>query len=671
MGGLSSCAKGLWPDRPIESTASLSDALELPTHATGDTALLRALTEGDLVTFRRELDDRAVPDDRRAALYCRLAERLFYDGDREAAVECARAAFDLQPPEEPVADFCAWLFSNCARHQEAAAAYERLLERRPGWAAGHRHASGSFAAAGDLDRAIQHGARASEIEPHSFEFANHAGCLLASTGLYRDAIGYLSRAAAIEPDNPAVLCSLSKAAFALDDRTAAIDWALQAYALAPSERDYALHAAELLLRSDRVDEAAAIAAANLALAGEDGTAFRLLSAAQMLRGRVEEAIEAIDRALALAPETAEYHVHRGNLLYRLGRFDEAAAALDQAASLDPENPAARRSQLSVYCDSGRFREALAVGGELIRTAPDNEEYARAVLHVLNRRLEIIEGDYIVFGERPPQPERQHRPPPSGWAALRTQWRVVHALIVRETRTRFGDSTLGYGWALLEPILHILTLSLFFAVLMHGRPPIGTQFFIFYYTGLIPYHVFVHTSSSLTFAVTSNGSLLQLPLVNTFDVILARALLELATDLTVAVILLAGFGALGLGTMPDNFTGVSASLVAVWVFACGCGFINAAITGFFKSWDKIWSQVTRLLYFCSGIFYVPGNMPDWVRNILSWNPVLHAIDWFRSSFFIGYEPHWLDRTYLVTAAGLTLLVGLGLERSLRRQLYEPQ
>jgi capsular polysaccharide transport system permease protein len=52
--------------------------------------------------------------------------------------------------------------------------------------------------------------------------------------------------------------------------------------------------------------------------------------------------------------------------------------------------------------------------------------------------------------------------------LGTQGRVVHALIIRETRTRFGDSKLGYGWALLEPIAHILMLSLVFAVLMRHR-----------------------------------------------------------------------------------------------------------------------------------------------------------------------------------------------------------
>jgi capsular polysaccharide transport system permease protein len=75
-------------------------------------------------------------------------------------------------------------------------------------------------------------------------------------------------------------------------------------------------------------------------------------------------------------------------------------------------------------------------------------------------------------------------------------RVIYALILRETRTRLADSKLGYGWALIEPVLHIVVLSLVFAVMMRGRPPIGDKFFIFYYTGIIPYHLFVRGRPAL-------------------------------------------------------------------------------------------------------------------------------------------------------------------------------
>src|SRR5262249_18475260 len=110
-----------------------------------------------------------------------------------------------------------------------------------------------------------------------------------------------------------------------------------------------------------------------------------------------------DRALAVKSDTSEYHLHRANLLYRLGRLDDAADAFGRAAELDPTNPDAKRSQLTVYYDTGRFTEALAIGGELIRASPENEEYAQAVLQVLNRRFEALDGEYVVLSERAPRP----------------------------------------------------------------------------------------------------------------------------------------------------------------------------------------------------------------------------------------------------------------------------
>jgi capsular polysaccharide transport system permease protein len=647
----------------------LSDIVELSDDAEGVESCRRAIDAGDYEACRRRLRDGRFSQPERAMLYCRLGEALFYRGQPAAAVDCARAAFALQPEDPSTADFCAWLFSNCRCYGEAAAAYERLLECRPQWAAGHRHASGARAAAGQLDRAIAHGLRACESEPSSFEFAMNAGCLLEAAGRHAEAAALFTRAALIDPADAGALRRLSAIAAFLDEPAKALDLALRAFALGPEDRDVALHAAELLMRSARHDEAAAIIRARVVLDPADNVAWRLLSAAEMLRGRLAEAVAAIDDALNAAPDLAEYHLHRGNLLYRLGEFEAAAAAFGRAVALDPANPDAKRSQMTVYFDAGRFREAVAVGSELVRAAPNNEEYARALVQALNRRFDTFDGEYRVLGAGMPPPDRE--PPRRRWLdAAATQWRVVHALIIRETRTRFGGSVLGYGWALVEPILHIGMLSAAFAILMRGRPPIGTQFFVFYYTGLIPYHVFVHSSGSMTYAVTSNGPLLQLPLVKTFDVILARGLLELVTDVIVAAVILGGVLAIGAGHLPTDIAGVAAALGLVWLFACGCGFINAVLNAWSKSWDKIWNQIARILYFCSGIFYVPGMMPGWIRHILGWNPLLHGIDWFRSSFFVDYQPFWLDRTYLALAAGLTLVAGLALERGLRRRLYEP-
>ncbi|HEV2301739.1 MAG TPA: tetratricopeptide repeat protein [Stellaceae bacterium] len=533
---------------------------------------------------------------------CRSAEALYYDGRYDEALALARTAFAAAGESEAVADFCGWLFSNCGRHGEAAAAYEALLRCRPGWAAGHRHASGSYAAIGETERALFH--------------------------------------------------------------------ALRAYALRPADCGIACHATELLLRSDRLEEAAEIARRTANGHPGNEVAFRLLSEAEMRLGDEAGALAAIDRALALAGGKVEYQLHRGHLLCRLGRWDEAIESFGEALSIEPANVAAQRALLSALLDSGRVEEALAYGGALIHAAPDSEEIGQALLETLNRRFATLDGDYIVLGERRLKPLRPPRPLPRWSDGLGTQARVVLALVIREARTRFAEAKLGYGWALLEPILHILMLSLVFAVLMRGQPPIGREFFIFYYTGIIPYHMFVHTSSNLAYAISGSAALLQLPLVTTLDLVIARGLVEFVTDALVAVILLVGLSAFGLHARPHDLFGIGAALIASWLLGCGCGIVNAVVNRFVKSWDKIWVQLARVLYFTSGIFYVPAMMPDRIRDILVWNPVLQAVEWFRSSFFEGYDPHWLDRSYLAGLALLAVLLGLGLERRLRPRLFEP-
>ena len=605
-----------------------------------------------------------------ARLACRVGEKLYYRGRGDEAVECGRLAFAAAANDNDIVRFCAWLFSNCGCHGDAAEAYERLLEERPDWIEGYRHASGALAAAGARDKAIGFAIRASDLAPANADFACHAGCLLLDAGRFDEAETYLGRAGTLDPRNPQVLRARSAAVYALGRLAEALDLALRAVTQAPGDPDLTVHAAEMLLRGGQADEALALLDAAAARIPTIPALWRLHAEASSQNGALSAALAAIDRAIDLAPDNPEYHLHRAHLLYREGDFAAAAEAVRQAAALDPTSHAARRAEIELLLAQGQLSDATAAGGELLRAFPEDDASAEAVLRVLNRRLDTIDGDYVVLGERAHGQPRTPRRPPGFIDRLKAQARVIYALVIRETRTRFGDSRLGYGWALIEPILHITLLWVMFSLLMRGTPPIGTHFFLFYYTGLIPFHVFVHTSGSMMYGVTGNAPLLQLPPVKPFDVILARGLLEFATDLVVAVLLLAGFAAAGLPALPHDLWGAATALIVTALWGCGVGYINAVLQTLFRSWDRLWNNAARVLYFISGIFYVPGMMPGWARDILAWNPLLHAIDWFRAGFFADYQPHWLDRRYLFLAALLALLAGFGLERAVRHRLSEP-
>jgi tetratricopeptide (TPR) repeat protein len=260
-------------------------------------AFIDAVGVDRLDAFRRHLAQRNVPEHWIADCYCRLSEALLHRGYGEEAAKSASIAFELRPKREEIAHLCAWVFSNCGRHGEAASACERVLQFQPQWAEGLRHASGSFAAVGRIDCAMVHARTASDLDVNSFEFALHAAALFQSAGRYEDAADYLARAAAIEPGDATVLRHLSSAKFALAQEQDAVALALRALSLAPGDRLAALHATGLLLRTGRLEEAAEIIIAAAGANPQDQVAFRLLSETEMLRGRTQDALDAIDRAL--------------------------------------------------------------------------------------------------------------------------------------------------------------------------------------------------------------------------------------------------------------------------------------------------------------------------------------------------------------------------------------
>ena len=124
-----------------------------------------------------------------AGLNCRLAEALLPLSRRDEAVECVRRAMPWADDDAVMLSVCAWVFSNCGCHAEAAGAYRRLIELCPERIELYRHASGSLAAIGRLDEAVADGKRASDLAPQNPEFALHAGTLLLAARRYDEAAG--------------------------------------------------------------------------------------------------------------------------------------------------------------------------------------------------------------------------------------------------------------------------------------------------------------------------------------------------------------------------------------------------------------------------------------------------------------------------------------------------
>ena len=108
--------------------------------------------------------------------------------------------------------------------------------------------------------------------------------------------------------------------------------------------------------------------------------------------------------------------------------------------------------------------------------------------------------------------------------LYIMYRVIEALVYRETKTRFGQQKLGYLWVFLEPISQIAVFTAIFGVFM-GRVMPGVDYIVYLTIGVVGWNLFNDTLNQSLTAVKSNQGLLIYNRVKPIDTVLSRAVLE--------------------------------------------------------------------------------------------------------------------------------------------------
>ncbi len=251
-------------------------------------------------------------------------------------------------------------------------------------------------------------------------------------------------------------------------------------------------------------------------------------------------------------------------------------------------------------------------------------------------------------------------------ALMGQFEVVHALIIRETRTRYGAHKLGYLWALVEPALMLLTFYILFAV-AGRKAPTGMTLFAFTATGVCPYLVFSNTASRVADSISANRALLFYPQVRVIDIVIARTFLELATYIAVFFVLI-GAEAMYLQRLSiDDPLLTLLGFVLASLLGCGVGLLFCAGAQLSNSVDRARGPILRPMFWISGIFFTTAGLPASARDAALINPLLHAIELTRAGWFARYDDTYGSPLYILAWSISFLLAGLLLERIVRRKI----
>ncbi len=246
-----------------------------------------------------------------------------------------------------------------------------------------------------------------------------------------------------------------------------------------------------------------------------------------------------------------------------------------------------------------------------------------------------------------------------------QFRVIASLVLRETRMTFGTSQIGYLWAVIQPAASVTVMVVLFS-LIGRQPPLGSSLALFFATAILTLEMYNKFSVSLMRSFTSNKALLTYPMIRETDTLFARAVLIIATFALINMLFYSGLIALGFAPFPSHPERMLAAFLSTAFLGFGLGTINAVIYVHANAWQHIEKVLARPMFFLSGVFYIPSNLPPQAIDVVSWNPVLHLVEWNRTGYYPNYESSVLNIWYPLAIALTLTVVGLTAERVLRKK-----
>ncbi|MGV6848837.1 MAG: ABC transporter permease [Marinibacterium sp.] len=255
----------------------------------------------------------------------------------------------------------------------------------------------------------------------------------------------------------------------------------------------------------------------------------------------------------------------------------------------------------------------------------------------------------------PPPPVPATPPPSTNRRF-TTWRSIAALMLREMTSSYGRTPGGYIWEILEPALGVALLVMIFKTGLR-TPPLGTNFAMFYATGILSFQMWSKLSSNVAAAVRYSRPFLGYPAVTFLDALIARFLLAVLTQAIVSFLLIASIRSIYDTQTIVDFGTILLGYAMTIAFALGVGLMNAFLFEMYPLYKNIWNITTRPLLFISGVIILYDVIPDPYRSWLWWNPLVHCIGVIRSGFYIHYDAAYASPIYVFIVTGVTGAAGL--------------
>lgn len=235
-----------------------------------------------------------------------------------------------------------------------------------------------------------------------------------------------------------------------------------------------------------------------------------------------------------------------------------------------------------------------------------------------------------------------------------QRRVIWALLLRETVTRFGREGLGMLWMIAEPAMFVIGVMIIFSFMDQGYGSISAgEYLAVSYPTLLLWR---NGTGRVVKALEINKALLHHRPVRPMDVVYARIILEFASGIAVFFFLFPFFIFVGICRLPaDLFTMCIGYLLVIW-FSFAFVLIMAALADLSETIEKISHIIMYLMLPFSGVFLPAYLVPEPYRDYLLYFPLVDAVEYFHKGYFGDSMPTYYHLEYTLCVLLFMTLLG---------------
>ena len=227
-----------------------------------------------------------------------------------------------------------------------------------------------------------------------------------------------------------------------------------------------------------------------------------------------------------------------------------------------------------------------------------------------------------------------------WKELIENRDLFFFLVWRNIRTRYAQSALGVGWALIQPLFSMLVFTVIFGRLAKVDSN-GVPYAIFSYAALVPWTYFSNAVTEGTASLVTNANMLQkvyfprvlLPLA----ALVARAM-DFAITLAFLVFLMLWFHVLPTW----NVLTLPLLIVILILAASGLGLWLTALAIQYRDIHYAMNFMVQLLMYAAPVVYPTTLIRKPYQQWYALNPMVGVIEGFRSAL-LGTIPmpwHWI-------------------------------